>query len=189
MRAARFQSDEKRCAARFVSAAVGIAQRFDLRVRFAGAMMPAAADDFSVSDQHRANHGIGRSLAETAFCQAQSLAHEDRIIHRQSSPRGRLRRRSRFRNGRLTAAMRQSNFGESLGKRAMANRSNTRFGTRSATHQFRPTAALKKPASLSTAATHRTAFGQKRIVEVNRCRFNSTKKCPAGINSGTTLHE
>ena len=52
------------------------AQRFDFRVRLAGAAVVAARDDASVFDQHAADGGVGPGLADTAACELDRFAHE-----------------------------------------------------------------------------------------------------------------
>jgi hypothetical protein len=58
-----------------------IPQRFDLGVGFAGAAMPAAADDFAALDQNGSDHGVGRGRAITAPGEAEGEANEISIGH------------------------------------------------------------------------------------------------------------
>lgn len=60
MSAARLQGHIKRRALGLVAAFLRVVQGFNLRMRQPGAMMPAAADDFATSHEHRPHERIRR---------------------------------------------------------------------------------------------------------------------------------
>ena len=74
---ARLKRDVKRRAARRVA---GAAQSFDLGVRAAAGLRPAAPDDHAVVDDDRANRGIRPGAAETAAAQCQRQRHEPPVV-------------------------------------------------------------------------------------------------------------
>src|SRR5258708_4693551 len=58
MSAARFEGDVERCAFHALPASLCILERFNLRMRFASAFVPAFPDHPAVFDQHGADHWI-----------------------------------------------------------------------------------------------------------------------------------
>ena len=53
-----------------------IAQRLDLRVRFAGASMPSLGDDLAVADDDAADHRVWADGVASALGESQGAAHE-----------------------------------------------------------------------------------------------------------------
>jgi len=81
VRAAGFERDAKRRAARIETTFLRVMERLDFRVRQARAPMPAAPDDFAIVHQHRANHRIRRGRAVTAPGEAEGKPHELGVRH------------------------------------------------------------------------------------------------------------
>ena len=75
MRAARLECHVKGGAARKVGA-MEVVDGLDLRVRFAGATMPAFADDQPIFDNHRSHRGIWRRPADAPFSFTEGEAHK-----------------------------------------------------------------------------------------------------------------
>src|SRR5690349_12712794 len=75
MGGAWFKRDKKGGPIWIVAAFPGVMDGFNLRVRFSGAMMPAAPDNLARLDQHRANHRVGRSHSVPSPGEAQRQAH------------------------------------------------------------------------------------------------------------------
>jgi hypothetical protein len=81
-----------------VTSLFAIIQRFNLGVRTACAMMPAATNNPAALYQNCADERIGRSRAEPAPGQAKGQAHVIRISKHKENPKPETRRPKEIRN-------------------------------------------------------------------------------------------
>src|SRR5437016_4728382 len=77
---ARFKGDVKRCAFWAVTSLLRRAKSLDFRMGFAGAPVPALADDSASLDQNRPNYRIRRSRPVAPAGEAHSKAHVASLI-------------------------------------------------------------------------------------------------------------